>query len=168
MKLDLFFTVKQTIVMIKALPDLFPSPVAPPKKLGHASEGMLHILEVRNLCMYDNYSFLCSTTWPQWIVLWLFFFWGVSVCRRPQHLSPGKTTTQPRRHCVWDQLHPGHWHNACVHLSKRGHPWQHDVHNGMLLHFSSHLPEMHSHTPLCAANRGLNGHHTWQRYDIVI
>lgn len=36
--------VKQTIAMMKALPDLFPSPFAPPKKLGHASEGMLHIL----------------------------------------------------------------------------------------------------------------------------
>ncbi|KAK0150413.1 hypothetical protein N1851_008485 [Merluccius polli] len=37
--------VKQTIAMIKALLDMFPSPIAPPKKLGHASEGMLHILE---------------------------------------------------------------------------------------------------------------------------
>ncbi|XP_071321055.1 uncharacterized protein [Trachinotus anak] len=37
--------VKQTIAMMKALPDMFPSPIAPPKKLGHASEGMLHILE---------------------------------------------------------------------------------------------------------------------------
>ncbi|XP_076603233.1 uncharacterized protein LOC143330488 [Chaetodon auriga] len=37
--------VKQTIAMMKALPDLFPSPFAPPKKLGHASEDMLHILE---------------------------------------------------------------------------------------------------------------------------
>ncbi|XP_063736726.1 uncharacterized protein LOC134862649 [Eleginops maclovinus] len=37
--------VKQNIAMMKALPDMFPSPFAPPKKLGHASEGMLHILE---------------------------------------------------------------------------------------------------------------------------
>ncbi|KAI3365750.1 hypothetical protein L3Q82_000760 [Scortum barcoo] len=38
------FKVKQTIAIMKALPDIFPSPVAPPKKLGHASEAMLHIL----------------------------------------------------------------------------------------------------------------------------
>jgi len=41
--------------MMKALPEMFPTPVAPPKKLGHASEAVLHILEVRDLCMYDNF-----------------------------------------------------------------------------------------------------------------
>ncbi|XP_029943613.1 uncharacterized protein LOC115385697 [Salarias fasciatus] len=37
--------VKQAIATMKALPDIFPSPFAPPKKLGHASEAMLHILK---------------------------------------------------------------------------------------------------------------------------
>ncbi|XP_029949678.1 uncharacterized protein LOC115390112 [Salarias fasciatus] len=37
--------IKQAIATMKALPDIFPSPVAPPKKLGHASEAMLHILK---------------------------------------------------------------------------------------------------------------------------
>ncbi|XP_054868581.1 uncharacterized protein LOC111564621 [Amphiprion ocellaris] len=37
--------VKQAVAMMKALPDIFPSPTVPPKKLGHASEAMLHILE---------------------------------------------------------------------------------------------------------------------------
>ncbi|XP_023812861.1 uncharacterized protein LOC110013701 isoform X2 [Oryzias latipes] len=37
--------VKQTIALMKALPDMFPSPVASPKKLEHSSEVMLHILE---------------------------------------------------------------------------------------------------------------------------
>lgn len=50
-----FLTVKNSIALIKALPDMFPSPVAPPKKLGHASEAMLHILEVRKTCMYENF-----------------------------------------------------------------------------------------------------------------
>ncbi|KAF6725313.1 hypothetical protein FQA47_000226 [Oryzias melastigma] len=37
--------VNQTIALMKALPEMFPSPVTPPKKLGHSSEVMLHILE---------------------------------------------------------------------------------------------------------------------------
>ncbi|KAK7150817.1 hypothetical protein R3I93_011927 [Phoxinus phoxinus] len=37
--------VKRSIAMMKALPEMFPSPVGPPKKMGHASEAMLHILE---------------------------------------------------------------------------------------------------------------------------
>ncbi|CAL8402345.1 unnamed protein product [Gadus morhua 'NCC'] len=37
--------VKQSLTMLKALPDMFPSPVVPPKRLGHASEAMLHVLE---------------------------------------------------------------------------------------------------------------------------
>ncbi|CAM4598803.1 unnamed protein product [Leuciscus chuanchicus] len=37
--------VKRSIALMKALPEMFPSPVAPPKKMGHASEAMLHILE---------------------------------------------------------------------------------------------------------------------------
>ena len=53
-RLFFFFTVKQSVAVIKALPDLFPSPVAH-KKLGHASAAMLHILKVRNVCMYFSY-----------------------------------------------------------------------------------------------------------------
>ncbi|KAL7833815.1 hypothetical protein AOLI_G00287750 [Acnodon oligacanthus] len=37
--------VTRSIAMMKALPEMFPSPVAPPKNLGHASEAMVHILE---------------------------------------------------------------------------------------------------------------------------
>lgn len=33
--------------MMKALPEMLPSPVAPPKRMGQAIEAMLHILEVR-------------------------------------------------------------------------------------------------------------------------
>lgn len=50
----MFFTVKQNIAMMKASPDMFLSHIAPPKKLGLASESMLHILEVRNVCMCDS------------------------------------------------------------------------------------------------------------------
>ncbi|XP_051809818.1 uncharacterized protein LOC127535543 [Acanthochromis polyacanthus] len=38
--------VKRGVAMMKALPDVFPSPIAPPKKLGHASEAILHILSL--------------------------------------------------------------------------------------------------------------------------
>ena len=48
----MFLTAKQSLTMLKALPDMFPSPVVPPKRLGHASEAMLHVLEVRKLGMY--------------------------------------------------------------------------------------------------------------------
>lgn len=58
----MLFTVKQTIAMMKALPDMFPSPIAPSKKLGHASEGMLHILKVRNVCMCDSIQFVFRST----------------------------------------------------------------------------------------------------------
>ncbi|KAG7320067.1 hypothetical protein KOW79_015920 [Hemibagrus wyckioides] len=43
--------VKHSLAMIKALPDMFPSPVAPPKKLGHASEAMFHVLEGRQVVL---------------------------------------------------------------------------------------------------------------------
>lgn len=33
--------------LFRALPTLFPSPTAPPKKMGHASEALLHVLQVR-------------------------------------------------------------------------------------------------------------------------
>ncbi|XP_014829958.1 PREDICTED: uncharacterized protein LOC106908392 [Poecilia mexicana] len=46
--------VNNTIAMIKALPDMFPSTSAPPKKLGPASEGVLHVLE----CAEDPNTFL--------------------------------------------------------------------------------------------------------------
>ncbi|KAI4826488.1 hypothetical protein KUCAC02_029935, partial [Chaenocephalus aceratus] len=36
---------KHSIAMMKALPEMFPSPMAPPKKLRHASEAVLHVLE---------------------------------------------------------------------------------------------------------------------------
>ncbi|KAI4804101.1 hypothetical protein KUCAC02_025743 [Chaenocephalus aceratus] len=41
--------VKHSIAMMKALPEMFPSPMAPPKKLRHASEAVLHVLETRPL-----------------------------------------------------------------------------------------------------------------------
>ncbi|KAG7333087.1 hypothetical protein KOW79_003222 [Hemibagrus wyckioides] len=41
--------VKHSIAMMKALPEMFPSPVARPKKMGQASEAMLHILERKNV-----------------------------------------------------------------------------------------------------------------------
>ncbi|KAL7871938.1 hypothetical protein SRHO_G00069210 [Serrasalmus rhombeus] len=37
--------VTRSVAMMKALPEMFPSPVALPKKLGHASEAMVHVLE---------------------------------------------------------------------------------------------------------------------------
>ncbi|XP_078143695.1 uncharacterized protein LOC144542119 [Centroberyx gerrardi] len=37
--------VEFTIALFKALPTLFPSPAAPPKKVGHASEALLHVFQ---------------------------------------------------------------------------------------------------------------------------
>ncbi|XP_030579956.1 uncharacterized protein LOC115776609 [Archocentrus centrarchus] len=37
--------VECNIALFRALPTLFPSPTAPPKKLGHASEALLHVLQ---------------------------------------------------------------------------------------------------------------------------
>ncbi|RXN33942.1 hypothetical protein ROHU_015200 [Labeo rohita] len=37
--------VEYAIALFRALPTLFPSPTAPPKKLGHASEALLHVLQ---------------------------------------------------------------------------------------------------------------------------
>ncbi|KAJ8269426.1 hypothetical protein COCON_G00120330 [Conger conger] len=34
-----------TIALLKALPSLFPSPTPPPKRLGGASEALIHVLE---------------------------------------------------------------------------------------------------------------------------
>ncbi|KAK0143224.1 hypothetical protein N1851_018650 [Merluccius polli] len=45
MRPPLLDKVKHSIDLMKALPTMFPSPVAPPKKLGHVSEALLHILE---------------------------------------------------------------------------------------------------------------------------
>ncbi|KAK1875371.1 Methionine aminopeptidase 2 [Dissostichus eleginoides] len=39
--------VEFSIALFKALPTLFPSPAAPPKKLGHASEALIHVLQHR-------------------------------------------------------------------------------------------------------------------------
>ncbi|KAG7456399.1 hypothetical protein JOB18_013551 [Solea senegalensis] len=36
---------ESVIALYRALPTLFPSPAAPPKKLGHASEALLHVLQ---------------------------------------------------------------------------------------------------------------------------
>jgi len=36
-----------TIFLLNALPSLFPSPTPPPKRLGNASEALLHILKVK-------------------------------------------------------------------------------------------------------------------------
>ncbi|CAL8258606.1 unnamed protein product [Arctogadus glacialis] len=46
MRSPLLDKAKQSLTMLKALPDMFPSPVVPPKRLGHASEAMLHVLEI--------------------------------------------------------------------------------------------------------------------------
>ncbi|KAJ4937986.1 hypothetical protein JOQ06_002613, partial [Pogonophryne albipinna] len=35
----------QAIALMKALPSMFPSPTAPPKRLGSASEALFHVLE---------------------------------------------------------------------------------------------------------------------------
>ncbi|KAJ4938377.1 hypothetical protein JOQ06_002997 [Pogonophryne albipinna] len=35
----------QAIALMKSLPSMFPSPTAPPKKLGSASEALFHVLE---------------------------------------------------------------------------------------------------------------------------
>ncbi|XP_072572664.1 uncharacterized protein [Paramormyrops kingsleyae] len=37
--------VEYNIALFRALPTLFPSPAVPPKKLGHASEALLHVLQ---------------------------------------------------------------------------------------------------------------------------
>lgn len=107
MRLFLFLTVKHSIAMMKALPEMFPSPVAPPKKLGHASEAMLHILQVRTMWMYESFSHYFTIQYKEWIVvvIFVFLFVFVSVCRRPQHLSSGETTLQPCCDCLWNQLH---------------------------------------------------------------
>ena len=39
--------VEYATALFRALPTLFPSPTAPPKKLGNASEALLHVLQVR-------------------------------------------------------------------------------------------------------------------------
>jgi len=39
--------VEHAIALFRALPALFPSPTAPSKKLGNASEALLHVLQVR-------------------------------------------------------------------------------------------------------------------------
>lgn len=41
------FTVDFTVTLFNALPSLFPSKTTPPKRLGSASEALLHILKVR-------------------------------------------------------------------------------------------------------------------------
>lgn len=159
--------------MMKALPDLFPSPVAPPKKLGHASEGMLHILEVRNSYMYDSVQFfLCSITWPQslnnelCVIVFLFVFQSA---KDPNNFLQGRPLLSPVVIvCETNSI-----------LAIGSMPLfifpKEDIPNSvmyiMACYYTFHLiflPEMRSHTPVCGANRGLNGQHTWQRHDIHI
>lgn len=40
-----------TIAFLTGLPSLFPSPTLPPKRLGNPSEALLHVLQVRLLCI---------------------------------------------------------------------------------------------------------------------
>ncbi|KAI5620342.1 hypothetical protein C0J50_20112, partial [Silurus asotus] len=47
-----YVLLKHSVAFIKALSDMFPSPVASTKKLGHASEAMFHILEIK---AYEHY-----------------------------------------------------------------------------------------------------------------
>ncbi|KAJ8380854.1 hypothetical protein SKAU_G00016320 [Synaphobranchus kaupii] len=44
---DNLIPVDSTIALLTALPSLFPSPNPPPKRLGNASEALLHILQPR-------------------------------------------------------------------------------------------------------------------------
>ncbi|CAL8346914.1 unnamed protein product [Gadus morhua 'NCC'] len=89
---------QQSIALMKALPDLFPSPVAPPKKLGHASEALLHILKVRKCICIRIFTFTLPYNTKS--ALWYFFFFlCLSAYRRPQHHSTSKTTLQPGRCC---------------------------------------------------------------------
>ena len=75
--LSCFLTAQQSIALMKALPDLFPSPVAPPKKLGHASEALLHILKVRKFHIYFTIQY------KKCIVVFLFLFVFVSLQKTP-------------------------------------------------------------------------------------
>ena len=117
--LSCFLTAQQSIALMKALPDLFQSPVAPPKKLGHASEALLHILKVRKCICIRIFTFTLPYNTKS--ALWYFFFFlCLSAYRRPQHLSTSKTTLQPGRCCQWNWLHTIYWNHACVDFPKRG------------------------------------------------
>lgn len=59
--------VEFTIALFDALPSLFPSPTTPPKRLGNASEALLHILKVRAVVntltatnIYSIYFYFCA------------------------------------------------------------------------------------------------------------
>lgn len=60
-----FYPADFTIALLKALPLLFPSPTPPPKRLGGASEALIHVLEVRIMLCSVHFVFplLSSTSW---------------------------------------------------------------------------------------------------------
>ena len=70
--LSCFLTAQQSIALMKALPDLFQSPVAPPKKLGHGSEALLHILKVRKCICIRIFTFALPYNTKS--ALWYLFF----------------------------------------------------------------------------------------------
>ena len=81
--------------MLKALPDMFSSPVVPPKRLGHASEAMLHVLEVRKLGMYIRILKLFYRT-IQRVKWWAYFlFVCLSVYRRPNTFLQTRPLSSP-------------------------------------------------------------------------
>ncbi|XP_077953517.1 uncharacterized protein LOC120812184 [Gasterosteus aculeatus] len=58
--------VEYAIAVFKALPALFPSPTAPPKKLGNASEALLHVLQPTEPTFRRDHSLhlFCSLMGP--------------------------------------------------------------------------------------------------------
>ncbi len=91
---------------MKALPDIFPSPVAPPKKLGHASEAMLHILKVRNSYMYDSFSctlqytvfhifYYLTLVSKQWFVIVIVFLFVFQSVEDPNTFLQTRTLSSP-------------------------------------------------------------------------
>ena len=100
----LFLTVKHSVALMKVFPNMFPSPVVPPKKLGHASEALLHILEVRKLTWVRIFTLLYRTI--QRVHCGIYF--SFCVCQPTEDPNtPDKTTLQPCRSCLWNQLHTG-------------------------------------------------------------
>ncbi len=90
--------VKHSIAMMKALPEMFPSPVAPPKKMGQAREAMLHILEVRHaLTLYFYKTNRNRGVVMQCSFIFVFVFLAN---RKPRFLPQGETTLLSRSDCV--------------------------------------------------------------------
>ena len=78
----LFLTVKHSVSLMKAFPNMFPSPVVPPKKLGHASEASHPWGKKINMSKNFHITLPYNTKSALW---YLFFFLCVSAYRRPQH-----------------------------------------------------------------------------------